>query len=245
MFLAGPKYLTTAVSSQSVDTIIMDHTFEDAVRSEYLNSGGVLISGESDLNKAIPLAEGGAETTEYKTLFNAAVNKVYQSRLNTLTGSLPENQSYDSISGKINTKEENQFWPYKKLYIDTIDYNYWINKKKELNKLYIQWEQYDEKTKLSEAVKPTDKNGKEYTPYCDKYFWFPLDLFGITIPNFFAPSIKVGVTDKDGKPEYEEDPTKKTKIQKTEERYIALKDGYAYIPIGQSVTLQYTRITFV
>ena len=193
----------------------------------------------------VPTQVGGQETFEYKNMYDEAFNQVYNKRKNEITGSLLENQSYNSETGEINTNKKNPNWPYQSLYIDTIDYNYWINKKNELNELSKQWEIYDEKTKPSEAVKPTDKNGKDYTPSCDKYFWFPLDLFGITIPNFFAPSIKVGVTDKDGKPEYEEDPKSKKKIQKTEERYIALKDGYAYIPIGQSVTLQYTRITFV
>lgn len=80
------------------------------------------------------------------------------------------------------------------------------------------WEKIKNDTKPSEAVVPTDKNGKEYTPSCDKYFWFPLDLFGITIPNFFAPSIKVGVTDLSGNPVYEVELDKSGKEMKDENR---------------------------
>lgn len=134
-FLAGPKYLNDAVSSQNIGELIVDDSFLEEVQDTYLKNGGIMASGGNNDKSSVPSEVGGQLTDTYTNLYDDALYQVYNKRKNEITGSLSGGQSYDPKTDKINTNKKNDKWPYQSLYIDTIDYNYWLNKKNELIEL--------------------------------------------------------------------------------------------------------------
>lgn len=71
------------------------------------------------------------------------------------------------------SKELNPDWPYKALYIDTINYNYWERMYDQLYNLKQRYESLPDETPKTDAEVPKTKDGKKYDPWCDKFY--PLD----------------------------------------------------------------------
>lgn len=151
-------------------------------------------------------------------------------------------------------------WPYKNLYIDTVDYNEWLDLKDQLQILYDKYLMLQDEIPLPDEEQPTIKqtfgSGANVQviqqpppdPWCDKYF--PKNyaqLFGV--PDILPSLLKIDelIFDNQKKPVMIDDPTgakdengKIKQVQKTIKHPVSIQNGYAYVDIGKQVTLCYT-----
>jgi hypothetical protein len=217
------------------------------LKQAYLALGGVWVK---DSSNPIPTSEGGKSTSKYTDLWDKAISNANKAqRADELS-----QYEYDKETKTYTvSKAENPNWPYKALYIDTINYNYWENLRDQLQILYQRYSALPDEQAETDKRDPKQKDGKEYDPYCDKYF--PLDytkMLGLslmpTLPFFNVDEL---IVDEKGKPVMEDDiqftalptPTWKTvKVQKKETHPVALIDGYGYVSTGIKIKLEYTGI---
>lgn len=152
-------------------------------------------------------------------------------------------------------------WPFKNLYIDTIDKNEWVQKIKELEELKNAYEILPESIPVPNSEQPviqqTYGQGEQVIvvqqpppdPYCDKYF--PknyAELFGV--PNILPSLLTIQelLYDQQGFPimegewvfngEYEEYQER----QLTEKHPVSIENGFAYVDIGVEINLCYTVV---
>jgi hypothetical protein len=151
------------------------------------------------------------------------------------------NIEFDKKKQQYFTKKLNPDWPYKALYIDTINYNYWQRLYDELYNLRSYYESLPDETPKSDKDDPKQPDGKQYEPVCDKFF--PLDytkIFGIPItippPLFWVTVDLLEILDYLNPPSDEEDEEfdEEANAEFDEDASskkvpFSIKDGYAYI----------------
>lgn len=168
-------------------------------------------------------------------------------------------------------RELNPNWPFSSLYIDTIDYNQWEKELEKLKILRHKYAQLPDAVPPSDIKEPKKEDGEEYEPVCDKYFPLNYaKVLGIgdliTIPfmnvvelctyengepilepvadieDWDGTAVEEGeiVTDDETGEEIEYPPIYFN--QKKEKRNVAIKDGYAYVCTGVTITVEYTGI---
>jgi hypothetical protein len=198
---------------------------------------------------------GGVETKKYKDLWDACEKEYYTHARNTIASTL-YTEKRKVVSGSVDNSPTYEYcisatlnpeWPFNDLYIDTIDYNSFAQEMEELEELRIQYDKLPDISSEPDFKKPKKENGEEYKPYCDKYFpmnfgqAFGIDLFALWVFGFF--NVQVPVYGDDGKQEttwkFVGLPFKTEDVPKYETCAIAINKGYAYIPTGLDVTLEY------
>lgn len=154
------------------------YAFQDGeIKAYYLSKKGIWITNAKDGNP-IPIEQ------KYQNLWEEAKSKIADKhRAKLRENYLKENNiEYDKKKQAYFQKELNPDWPYKALYIDTINYNYWERLQEQLENLRSYYESLPDETPKSNAEDPKKEDGKKYEPWCDKFY--PLDyskVFGIPI----------------------------------------------------------------
>lgn len=145
----------------------------------------------------------------------------------------------------------NPDWPFLSLYIDTINYNFWLNGLTKLGKLKAEYSKAPGKM-VETQIDRTDRTGKIYPPYCDVYIPFNyMEIFGIPVPpiplldNILKLfEIKIPIFDplNPGQFKYgwvEQDSGILTYEQLYKTEHITIMEGIMYIPLGITLTLEY------
>jgi hypothetical protein len=233
--LSDPMDMETAMNS-------------DEFKQEYIAAGGIWVS---DGDSPIPTSEGGNSTDKYSELAQSVLDKMNEKQL---ASELSEYE-YDEETGEyIVGKTENPNWPYKALYIDTLNYNYWEDLRDQLQVLYQKYSALPDEQPETDERDPKQKDGKEYKPYCDKYF--PLDytkMLGMSLPALPFFNVDELLYDAKGEPLMETKFNPKaavtnepwfTNVQKKETHPVAIIDGYGYVSTGIVLKMEYTGIPF-
>jgi hypothetical protein len=196
-----PKWLKTYMDGTFEETMIAEIDSDEELynyldnetafknkqlKAEYIAKNGIWITNSKDGNP-IP------NDQKYKKLWEETQRKFYNNRQKQLIDEYlkKNNIEYDNKKQEYFTKKLNPDWPYKALYIDTINYNYWERLQEQLENLRSYYESLPDETPKSNKENPKQKDGKKYDPWCDKFY--PLDysdVFGIPIslppPLFFV-----------------------------------------------------------
>jgi hypothetical protein len=218
----------------------------DEFKQEYIAAGGIWVS---DGDSPIPTSEGGNSTNKYSDLAQSVLDKMNEKQ----TASELSGYEYDEETGEyIVNKTENPNWPYKALYIDTINYNYWEDLRDQLQVLYQKYSSLPDEQPETDERDPKQKDGKEYKPYCDKYF--PLDytkMLGMSLPTLPFFNVDELLFNAKGEPIMETKFNPKaaitnqpwfTNVQKKETHPVAIIDGYGYVSTGIVLKMEYTGI---
>lgn len=125
---------------------------------------------------------------KYLELWETAKTEIYNKTKAELSKNYlaENNMEYDEKNQSYVSKELNPDWPYKALYIDTINYNYWERMYDQLYNLKQRYESLPDETPKTDSEVPKTKDGKKYDPWCERFY--PLDYSKIFRNSYYNPS---------------------------------------------------------
>lgn len=192
---ACPKYFKTWEDEENFKNrleieLSKDPSFTENIKSIYISNGGIWV--KDNPNEPVPTTIRGESTDKYTKLWEKSKQQYLDQQIKN------QGYEYDEKNKQYCTsKELNPDWPYKALYIDTINYNMWEKLIEQLRSLDAEYSMLpQDEMDPSDDTDPKQADGKPYDPVCDKFY--PIDyqkMFGL--PAIIPPLWTVPVVDYD------------------------------------------------
>lgn len=215
-----PKYFKKWISyedayDEAYAQITADE-YNGAIKSSYISKGGIWITNatsnqESARDEDEPIDSEGPESStpsaeesatshippedKYKVLWEKCIDEYIPTKIQQLGWEYdPSKKDISLLGGVCTEKSLNPDWPYKALYIDTLNYNPWMKYLEELKVLYTKYSQLPDQMPPTDNTDPKKEDGEEYDPVCDKYY--PIDYQRMLgLPALLPPLMTVPVVD--------------------------------------------------